>query len=89
MKIEIKNRKKLINNRDLEQVLKDFIPSEPEYSIIETLFINISSEEELIDELRLLKKHHTPTEILLFIKVLGNLSISEANPIFEKVMNDF
>lgn len=89
MKIEIQNGKKTINNRDLEQILRDFKPSEIEYNIIKKLFINISSEEEFIYELKSLKKHHTPTEILLFIKIIGNLSISEANPIFEKVMNDF
>lgn len=86
--IEQKNNIKIINKRAIEEILKDFEPKEFEYKKIIHLFKVVNSENDLIRELRKIKKETTPISILLIIKAIGNLSISEANPILEKVLDD-
>ncbi|MCJ1806238.1 hypothetical protein [Flavobacterium covae] len=83
--IKVENNNKFINNRTLDEIMKDFNSFDSEFNVIKNLFLKISTEEDLIMELRLIKKNHTPAEILFFIKILGNISISEANHIFEEV----
>lgn len=88
IKIKIENNSKTFNERSLKEIINGFEKGEFEYENIMKLFEKINSEKDLIKELKILKKYTTPISILIIIKALGNLSISEANPILEKVLED-
>ncbi|AXG69764.1 hypothetical protein KORDIASMS9_01991 [Kordia sp. SMS9] len=88
IKIKIENNNKTFNERSLKEIINGFEKGEFEYENIMKLFEKINSEKDLIKELKTIKKYTTPISILIIIKALGNLSISEANPILEKVLED-
>lgn len=86
--IEVKTEQgnKIINGRTLYEILKNYDSRDREYSYIFNIFNKIKSEEDLINELRRIKNNTTPISILMIIKSIGNLSISDANPILDKVL---
>lgn len=86
--VNTKDKEKTINNRKFGEMIKDFSEKEEEYILIKNVFNNINSEEELILELKKLKAITTPASIMLIIKVIGNFSLIDANPIFDKVMSE-
>ena len=87
IKIETVNGNKLINKRNLAEILNNFSHEEKEYDVIKSLFIEITSEDDMINKLKNFKNKFTPVEMLLIIKVLCNVSVNEANPILEKVLS--
>lgn len=88
IKIETVNGNKLINSRSLTEILGYFNPNEKEYVAIKSIFSKITSEGDLMRELKNRQVKLTPVETLLIIKALGNFSVNEANPILEKVLSN-
>lgn len=88
--IEVKTEQgnKTINGRTLYEILNNYDSKDNEYSYIFNIFNKIKSEEELINELKKIKNNTTPNSILMIIKSIGNLSISEANQILDKVLRN-
>lgn len=86
--IEIKTEQgnKSINGRTLYEILKNYDSRDAEYNYIFNIFNKIESEQDLISELKKIKNNTTPISILMIIKSIGNLSISEANPILDRVL---
>ncbi|QQV02744.1 MULTISPECIES: hypothetical protein [Chryseobacterium] len=86
IKISIKNDQKTINNRRLDEMLEDFSSDEKEYIFITNIFKKVNNQNDIINELKLIKSKTTPTSLLLILKTLGKISISEAQPILDKIL---
>lgn len=79
---------KKINNRELDEMLKDFSSDEKEYTFITNIFKKANNQNDIINELKLIKSKTTPTSLLLILKTLGKISISEAQPILDKILQE-
>ena len=86
IKISFENNQKKINNRGLDEMLKDFSSDEKEYIFITNIFKKVNSQNDIINELKLIKSKTTPTSLLLILKTLGKISISDAQPILDKIL---
>lgn len=85
--IKIENGIKKINNKRLEDVLEGLNPIHTNINLIERIFNEITSEDDLVKELNTLKEKETPTALLLYIMHIGSFeSLHEANIIFAKVL---
>ncbi|MFN0203991.1 MAG: hypothetical protein ACKVTZ_20900 [Bacteroidia bacterium] len=84
--IKIENGCKFIGNRKLVDIINKFPSELHRHNIIESIFNKISSQEELILELKKLKGKTTPISILVMIKIMANVSLTEALPVFYEVM---
>lgn len=87
IKISIQNNQKTINNKGLDEMLKDFSSDEKEYIFITNIFKKVNNQNDIINELKLIKSKTTPTSLLLILKTLGKNSISEAQPILDKILH--
>ncbi|SHE88961.1 hypothetical protein [Chryseobacterium takakiae] len=88
IKISIENSQKKINNRGLDEMLKDFSSDEKEYIFITNIFKKVNNQNDIINELKLIKSKTTPTSLLLILKTLGKISISDAQPILDKILHE-
>lgn len=52
IKIETVNGRKVINGRSLDDILNIFTPNDKEYEVIKSLFIKITSDDDLIQGLK-------------------------------------
>ncbi|KFF21064.1 hypothetical protein [Chryseobacterium sp. JM1] len=86
IKISTQNNQKKINNRGLDEMLKDFSSDEKEYAFISVIFKRVNNQNDIIRELKLIKSETTPTSLLLIIKTLGKISVSEAQLILDKIL---
>jgi hypothetical protein len=88
MKIDIKtiNGVKKINNQEIEHIIQKLSPNDKEYILIKNICENVNSSEDLMKELKKLKEITTPASLMLYIKIIGNLSLIDAYPIFDNVM---
>ncbi|OVE54727.1 hypothetical protein B0E34_18060 [Chryseobacterium mucoviscidosis] len=68
IKISIQNNQKTINNRSLDEMLKDFSSDEKEYIFITNIFKKVNNQNDIINELKLIKSKTTPTSLLLILK---------------------
>jgi signal recognition particle GTPase len=84
--IQYNNGLKTINSRSLNEVISDFNSEDKELQIIIDTFNKVNTKDELIHELRKFKNQIEPVSILLCLKAILNLSISEANPILEEIL---
>lgn len=85
--VKVENGIKKINNKKLEEVLEHLNPVHTNINLIEKIFNDITSEDDFVMELRLLKEKETPTALLLYIMHIGSLdSLYDANIIFAKVL---
>lgn len=83
--IKMENGIKVINGRTLDEILKNYKNNENEYIIVRELFNNITCEEDFISQLRSKKSNFSKTEMLIYIKMLGNFNLIDAYPIFDKI----
>lgn len=67
-------------------MLKDFSSDEKEYAFISVIFKRVNNQNDIIRELKLIKSETTPTSLLLIIKTLGKISVSEAQLILDKIL---
>jgi hypothetical protein len=88
IEVKIENGLKKINNQNIETIINGLDSSHTNINKIKEIFEKISSENDLILELKKIYKENTPITILKYIMFIGNLSISEANPILEKVLEE-
>jgi hypothetical protein len=90
MKIIIKTVEgiKTFNGQKINDIISKMNSDEKEYSIVKSICEDANSEEDLILGLRKLSKITTPASLLLCIKILGNLSLTDAYPIFDQVMSE-
>lgn len=86
IKISIEKNQKKINNRGLDEMLKDFSSDEKEYIFITNIFKKVKNQNDIINELKLIKSQTTPTSLLLVLKTLGKISISDAQPILDEIL---
>lgn len=86
IKISTQNNQKKINNRGLDEMLKYFSSHEKENAFITNIFKRVNNQNDIIKELKLIKSETTPTSLLLIIKTLGEISVSEAQPILDKIL---
>ena len=84
--IKIENGVKRINNQNFHEIIKGLNPSFIDVKEIKKIFEEINSEQGLIEELKKISNKRTPTTILRYIVHIGNLSISQANLILDKVL---
>jgi hypothetical protein len=85
--IKVENGLKKINTKTIEEVLEGLNPIHTNINLIKDLFNNITSEDDLVKKLRLLKEKETPVAILLYIMYIGSFdSLYEANIIMAKVL---
>ena len=80
--------KRNINGRDIDEAIKDFSKDDKEYEIIKNAFESISSEEDLINQLKSEKDNISKASILLCLKVILNSSISDVYPLFDRIFED-
>ncbi len=88
IKISTQENQKTINNRRLDEMLKDFSADEKEYIFITNIFKKANNQNDIINELKLIKSKTTPTSLLLILKTLGKISISEAQPILNEILQE-
>lgn len=86
IKISMENNQKKINNRGLDEMLKDFSSDEKEYILITDIFKKVNNQSDIINELKLIKSKTTPTSLLLVLKTLGKISVSDAQPILDEIL---
>ena len=89
IKFEINNSIKRINNQSFEDIKSEINDENTNVEILYDLFNNSNSEDELITNLKEISKtYKNKLTILKFIMYVGNLSISDANIILDKVFED-
>ena len=86
--IKIVDGEKFINEQNFETILKNSNTKYTDKDELFKLFNKVSNELDIILELKKRKDTETPVSILKYIMLIGNLSITEAQPIFDKVMED-
>ncbi len=85
--IKVENGVRKINTKTIEEVLEGLNPFHTNINLIKDLFNNITSEDDLVKNLRLLKEKETPATILLYIMFIGSFdSLYDANIIMAKVL---
>lgn len=89
MEIEYIFGVKKINGRGLEEILEN-IPSKPkEIAIaVHEIFNKVNSKAGLIHILKSYREELTPVAIIICIKAILNIPLSEANEILEGVLID-
>ena len=88
--IDIKNENgiKTINGRTLNEILTSYKNYESEYINVSNIFNSIANEKDFFNFLKSKRIDFSKTEMLLYIKMLGNFTIIDAYPFFDKIYED-
>jgi len=84
--LNLQNGVKTINGRNWQEILNHIHDAEVDVELLQHIFNNANSDQELIREFKKLNATYSPVSILFYLKLLTQGSIADVNDYFQKII---